>query len=66
MYLSTLCLFCKSNQLENEAHFHVNVWNNFEQRQALLNRIKVIIEPNIEMFWSQKKLNFSWIQTIIM
>lgn len=50
MYLSTLCLFCKSNQVENEAHFHVNVRNNFEQRQALLNRIKVIIEPNTEMF----------------
>ena len=50
MYLSTLCPFRKSNQVENEAHFHVNVRNNFKQRQALLNRIKVIIEPNIEMF----------------
>ena len=38
------------NQVENEAHFHFNVRNNFEQRQALLNRIKVIIEPIIEMF----------------
>ena len=48
MYLSTLCLFCKSNQVENEAHFHFNARNNFEQRQALLNRIKVIIEPTLK------------------